>query len=627
MSMKPVQLLQICLITTRSSTLFLDSRLNNIITALYSRRSFTVVRGRNRHPRANNTTSPATPFQTRRSAQNNLTAQILQSRSLRKVVKSFVWANMAVEQRRNRGFQESASLSLDTVLASNSNNMVTSTNSTTNPATSSVPTSPRAAHSESVGASGRPDGAFSSSMASPPPQTETSQTRPTRSTSTTSRRNSHRLSLTLPIAPPNSFPSRPTPTTSVPPTPIETSVLSSPTDPNDFVIAIAAQERHVLELREELSRAETELKKLKKQYSFSEAHKKRAANRNVEPMRAMAPAAEGQLIDHDDSNAKYSSELERRKAILLAQSQRAPREHKRTVIRGGHTRTLSLLSPTKSANSDEERRSMDLYPKASPISTPLINKRATWAPRQSQPTHGMKQIANDFKQGLWTFVEDLRQATVGDEGISGTTNRTSDMGSRDQDTIRASSTTQRGRIPFSESPPSTNETSTPGKQAAGSFSDRYHQHRRSVSRAEAAAKTKKHFSWTPLTFDSYDDEDWSNWDTPNVKTARWSGSTVNGGDIVSGDNRGAAVGDSEGTQQHAVGTPPTGPGILRRKQSRSELRDPSPQTPRFEELPQAILSRLAPLTPTNLKNGAGNFIKEWEKSLSSPTAESTDSLI
>lgn len=617
--MQPAQLLQICLITTRSSTLFLDSRLNNIITALYSRRSFSVaVSGRNRHRRAN-TTFPATPFRRRRSAQI-LTAQILQlqlqlqsrSRSLRKVVRSFVWENMAVEQRRNRGFQESA-LSLDTVLASNSN-MVTgpSTNSTTNPAPSSVPTLPRAAHSESTGESGRADGAFSSSMASPPPQTETSRTRSTRSASTASRRNSNRLSLTLPIAPPTSFPSRPTPTTSVPPTPIEASALGSPTDPNDFVIAIAAQERRVLELREELSRAETDLRKLKKQYASSEAYKKRASNRNVEPMRAMAPASDGQQANDDDSSTRYSSELERRKAILLAQSRGAPRPHKRTVIRGGHTRTLSLLSPTRSADGDAERRSMDVYTRPSPISTPVINKRATWAPRQSQPTNGMKQIANDFKQGLWTFVEDLRQAAVGDEAISGTTNRTSDMASRvgrtdsDQDTIRAS-TSHRGRMPFQDDSDSPTETS--GRQSAGSFGDRY-QHRRSSSRVEA--KAKKRFSFTPLAFDSYDDEDWSNWDTPNVKTSRWSGSTVNG-DIVSAAPN--TTGESEGTG--------TGTGILRRKPSVSDLRSPSPQSPsRLEELPQAILNRF---TPTNLGRTTSNLIKEWEKSLSPPT-ESTDSL-
>ncbi|KAI0133158.1 hypothetical protein F4776DRAFT_626340 [Hypoxylon sp. NC0597] len=318
----------------------------------------------------------------------------------------------------------------------------------------------------------------------------------------------------------------------------------------------------------------------------------------------MASVLDAQWGYDETPAVRYTSELERRKAILLAQSQATPKERRRTVIRGGHTRALSLLSPTRSANGDDEPRSADAYSNPPSIPNPApINKRATWAPRQSQPANGMKQMAEELKQGLWTFVEDLRQATVGDEAISGTTNRTSEMGSRssrtegDQDTIRAS-TSSRGRIPFQNE--SDSATETPQKQSAGSFSDRF-QHRRTTSRVEP--KAKKHFSWTPLTFDSFDDEDWSNWESPSVKTARWSGSTVNGDIITAIPERST---ENEGT--------------LRRKQSRSELRSPSPQTPsRLEELPQAILNRLA---PSNLKNTTSNFIKEWEKSLS-PPAEST----
>lgn len=518
--MKPILLLQICLIITRSTTLTSDKRLNNIITALYSRRSFSVRKG---HRRAKS--SPATPFFRRYSVQT----EISQSCSTRKVIKPFILANiMAFEQRRLRNLQDPV-LSLDTVMTSNSN-MAVGASSTVEPAPSSdASTSTRAHRAGSIAGSGYMGKDTSSSlMSSPPSLSETSQTRSTRSTSTTSR-NSNRLSLTLPIAAPNSFPSRPTPTASMPPTPIETSALSSPTDPNDFIIAIAAQERRVLELREELSRAEHELRKLKKQWTTSDAYKKRGTNRNIDPLRARAPAPEVQW-GHDDSPAvRYTSELERRKAILLAQSQAAPREHKRTVIRGGHTRALSLLSPTKPANGDDGGlRSADPYSKPEPVLSPApLNKRATWAPRQSLPANGMKQMANELKQGLWTFVEDLRQATVGDEGISGTTNRTSDMPSHDQDTIRASTTT-RGRMPFQDEPESLIDA--PGRSSTGSFSDRF-QHRRTESRQEPS-KAKKHYSWTPLTFDNYDDEDWSNWDTPNVKTSRWSGSTVNG-DIIS----------------------------------------------------------------------------------------------
>ncbi|KAI5865514.1 hypothetical protein GGS23DRAFT_595033 [Durotheca rogersii] len=496
---------------------------------------------------------------------------------------------MTAEYRR-RGLQDSA-ISLDAVLTPSSD--VAADPSSAGDAT--IPTSPRAHCTESAGESGQAEkDAPSNSVHSPLPRSET---RSTRSTSTTSR-NSNRLSLTLPIAPPDSAPSRPTPSSSVPPTPIEMSALSSPTDPNDFIIAIAAQDRRVLVLREELAQAEIELKRLKKQWESYEAYKRRAPTRNFNPHQPMSPLLDGQR-GGDLGSTRFASELERRKAILRAQSQATPRDSKRTIISGGHTRTLSLLSPTRSTSGDpDERRSVDLYPSSPALPSPaLLSKRATWAPRQSQPTNGMKQIANDFKQGLWTFVEDLRQVTIGDEAISGLSNRTSDMGSRpgriegDQDTIRASATS-RGQIPVQSD---SDSAETPSRSSTGSFSDRY-QHRRTSSKPEP--KAKKRFSWTPLTYDNFDDEDWSNWDTPNVKTARWSGSTVNG-DIIPAIPERAA--ESEGT--------------LRRKPSRSELRSPSPQTPSKLELPQAILSRLTPLTP-------GNIIKEWEKSLS-PPAEST----
>jgi hypothetical protein len=99
-----------------------------------------------------------------------------------------------------------------------------------------------------------------------------------------------------------------------------------------------------------------------------------------------------------------------------------------------------------------------------------------------------------------------------------------------------------------------------------------------------------------LTFESLDDDDWSSWDTPNVKTSRWSGSTANG-DVP-------AIPEKADENEAA----------LRRKRSSSDLQPASPQTPsKFDELPQAILNRLTPI-----KNTTSNFIKDWEKSLSSP---------
>ncbi|KAI1632047.1 hypothetical protein F4809DRAFT_121645 [Biscogniauxia mediterranea] len=593
-SMKSVQLLQICLISTCSNILFNNTHLEHIITALYSRRSYS---GRHRHRRA--LSAPATPspqqHQPRRSS------RITEPSHRQRTVQPFVWVNMALAHRRSRGSQDAATISLDAVLAASGVDMKTDPSSSA-AASATLPETTREDET-------KPRDTWV--LSTPPPsvpRSETFETRSSRSTSSASR-NTNRLSLTLPIAPPSAVSSRPTPTTSVPPTPVDTSTLNSPIDPNDFIIAIAAQERRVLELREELGRAESELKNLQKQYTLSKQYRKRPSNRNIEPTRGIAPV----LAHHDENDditaARRSTELERRKAVLLAQSQASPRDHKRTVIRGGHTRTLSLLSPTRSSSDispheDQDLlRSPDLYTKRTP-NPATLNKRATWAPLPTPQSNGVKQIANDFKQGLWTFVEDLRQATVGDEAISGTTHRTSEMVSRlskmdgDQDTIRASSTT-RARIPFPCEPDLTADSQI--QSPSGSLTDRV-QHRRSTSRAEP--KARKHYSWTPLTFDSFDDDDWSSWDTPTAKSSsRWSGSTMNGEYVVPAIPE--KIDENDATLH---------------KRSRGELGSPSPLTPsKLEELPQAILNRFS---PTNIKNSTSNFIKEWEKSLS-PTAEST----
>ena len=540
---------QICSILTCSNTLFYEHRhLNNSLTrALYYRRYITL---RQRHRRAQRG-EVISSLQRRRvlytisiaAAATTIstlsTTQVSYYHSFQSAYLVPPHLHMAFEQQCRRRGSSIPSSSLGAVLA----------------AAAEVRTATSTARSSLEGRQpdAEPASATMSSPLSPSESQTQDETRSARSTSSASR-NSNRLSLTLPIAPPNSLPSRPIPTpssASVPPTPIDTPAVASPTDRNEFIIAIAAQERRVLELKEELSQAERQLRRLQKQFTASEGHRKRTAHRNVDPLRT-APSEENQGV-------KRTSELERRKAILLAQSQGLNRDHKRTIIRGGHARTLSLLSPTTPTagfplpETNEVRRSIDgpVRPDWKPKPVTALNKRATWAPRQTQQVNGVgvKQIANDFKQGLWTFVEDLRQATVGDEAVSGNFNRTSDLSSKpnkinsnDQDTIRASTSSNgsngsnRGRIPFPTD--SNSESSTPVR-STGSFNDRLQQQQRAASTrtteptapAAAITKTRKHFSWTPLTFDQFDDDDWSSWDSPTVKQSRWSGSTVNG-DIV-----------------------------------------------------------------------------------------------
>jgi hypothetical protein len=315
--------------------------------------------------------------------------------------------------------------------------------------------------------------------------------------------------------------------------------MTSPVDQNEFIIAIAAQERRVLELREELNRAESELTRLKKQLTASERTKKHNELRNAEPLRPLAHLLDGPAQE-EGAPSRRSVEIDRRKALLMGQN--AARASPRRVFRGGHTRTLSLLSPVKttgggfSVHEDIDASSLkspDL--ESASISAfnpsafnPALSKRSSWQPRSNQSI-GVKQIAEDFKVGLWSFVEDIRQATVGEEPITGQSTRSTgiDYGSKrdksahasDQDTIRPAAAS-RPSVATAFDLPSTFDTSGTSKKASG---------------AKSSTSVKaKHYSWTPLTFDSFDDNDWSNWESPSsIKSPRWSGSTVSGGDAIS----------------------------------------------------------------------------------------------
>jgi hypothetical protein len=329
----------------------------------------------------------------------------------------------------------------------------------------------------------------------------------------------------------------------------------SPVEPNDLITAVAAQERRVLELREDLDRAESELARLKKQWTAQEAYKKRVDKPRAEPIRPAMMHADPQ--DLEDSATRLSMEMDRRKALLMGQQsqQGTSNPNRRRVLRGGHTRALSLLSPAKTTedfsvhedNSDGVKspkvENSSQINRVAPITPTQLSKRASWAPRSVNQgsSSAMKQMAEDFKAGLWTFVEDLRQATVGDEPIHGTRSHhlrgiDGDTRSRidnvshsgDQDTIRASSTTTRPRVTsaFDKTPTPQSRLADAQKQEKETGTPA--RHTRTVSKTKSRAEVKsKHFLWTPLTVDSLDDNDWSGWESPTVKSQRWSGTTAN----------------------------------------------------------------------------------------------------
>ncbi|KAF4996231.1 hypothetical protein FGRMN_4587 [Fusarium graminum] len=457
-------------------------------------------------------------------------------------------------------------------------------------------------------------GSMSSTSAMPPPSTPRDDSVPfrpghsrARSSVSSMNRQVNRLSLTLPIAPPTSDPSRPTPTSSamssVPPTPID-SGIASPADASEFIIAIAAQERRVLELREELLRAEAELTSLKKKWTTQE--------KKGDPIPFEAYRSPVLPSEDDGASVRRSAESDRRK--LLQQTQAPATPNRRRVLRGGHTRTLSLLSPAKPdagfslySDRDHEHEQVvlpSIERRTAQLTNPHLSKRASWQPRSQQSGPVVPQIVEDFKLGLRAFVEDIRQITVGDEPINGQVARSNGVSenARTQDTIRPNRPLRPKVSTVFEPPHNSSETAekTETKLSTSTATT-------SKSRPEMPARSKtksktKTFSWQPLGFDSMDDNDWSNWDSPasSSKTSRWSGSTIGSGGL---DNMSATSDEGETADQDSP------------SKKKSTGYETPLLSPKLEELLPSLVNQFS---PSNIKRTATNLMDEWEKSLTDP---------
>ena len=221
----------------------------------------------------------------------------------------------------------------------------------------------------------------------------------------------------------------------------------SPGSTGSFLTALAAQERRVLELREDLQRAEADLARLKSQWTIHEMTRKRSEIRHVEQLQTFGVVQSDMdgCAEEESGPPRFSSEMDRRRAMGGDTS-----PTKRKVFSGSrHMRTLSLLSSNATkihsqplsaggdpSQSKYERDPADPLSRSStvPILPPrpkdiMVEKGSSRIPAIHDPPRDAllrtgRQIAVDFKEGLWTFIEDLRQATVGDEGISSTQSRT-----------------------------------------------------------------------------------------------------------------------------------------------------------------------------------------------------------
>ncbi|KUJ17389.1 uncharacterized protein LY89DRAFT_584699 [Mollisia scopiformis] len=442
-------------------------------------------------------------------------------------------------------------------------------------------------------------------------------------------RKPNRLSLSFPVAPSTnaSESARPTPTSSnvpsFPPTPAEIVPTPSPNDPSGFLVALASQERKVLELKEELERAENELKHLKKQWAVHESHKKKAEIRHVEPLVSLSAVATESESGDGTASTRQSAELDRRKALLS--NLNIPKESRRKFS-GAHTRTLSLLSPER-ANFKEPRPFSPVHESSfehhglsksttmpdtsqgiTRVSSSRANHRHSY---QSGMTHGAKQIAEDLKAGMWTFLEDLRQATVGDEAVNGTTTRSAVDAPNATGTPRRSSkgnllnNGKRGQSPRGSSPRTWdsltgNNSLLDTANSLWSDADPL----TPASKTPLVSKKTRSISLAAPALDDLDD-DWSNWDSPTPKSPRWSASTT----LSEPD---PATPSSHNTEDRNV-------KIMPNETDTPSKRDDEIQWPALDKLsPGAIKG--------NLQRTMSTIMKEWEKSITPPPERKEDPL-
>lgn len=149
---------------------------------------------------------------------------------------------------------------------------------------------------------------------------------------------------------------------------------------------------------------------------------------------------------------------------------------------------------------------------------------------QSGVTDNARQIAVDMKAGLWTFLEDLRQATVGDEAVTGKPSRSGGDSPRSGPRRKASPNSQAKGEASQDSQdakedlsPRTWDSLTGNSSVLVDAGGTYYVDaaRRGSNPASGKEDTSKPF---PPDADELDDS-WGNWDSPVPVSPRWSGST------------------------------------------------------------------------------------------------------
>jgi hypothetical protein len=445
-----------------------------------------------------------------------------------------------------------------------------------------------------------------------------------------------RLSLQFPIQPstgsssPGTNSPRSRPSSWVAPSKVLSPDSETPSETNILAV-LAAQERYVLELKEELGKAEADLQTLKGYYARQEANKYRQDKRKVVPLQPVNTlidiSDDPEKEDDDGSNAWLQKEMERRKALLTN-----TKSSQRKVFSGSrHLRTLSLLSPDKNY-APPFPQPLDLQEEAA---TP---KSAEPAPRSSTSSDHTKQLidlssnerydsaglptiqreqliragtqmANDLKKGLFNFIDDIRQATVGDEAVNG--DEEAGFNARDP-LIKGTRKASNGRPALNRS--ASSKKSIPKSGSTGD--DFWKEMGLSEPKTSAVHNKKTHTNKPAQTPQKQtqqivdEEEEWDNWETPN--------------DVYA--SKTAGIHDSS-DESDAASSP--GPGSSRTSASYHSKRhdskasslttvsstDDAGRDSKRNSIPWPDLVKMS---PSNLKRTASHLMKEWEKQLTPP---------
>ena len=408
-----------------------------------------------------------------------------------------------------------------------------------------------------------------------------------------------------------------------------------PSPETNILAVLAAQERYVLELKEELSKAEEDLKTLKKHYALHEASKRRNDVRRVaqlQPLNTSLANVDAVHDDEDGGNSWMQREMERRKALLSN-----TKSSQRKVFSGSrHLRTLSLLSPDRAyapsfpqpveAYSEESVVKRSIPPARSSTSSEVSRQLIDVTSNDRNDSGGLpniqrdnilrtgKQLASDFSNGLFTFIEDIRQATVGDEAVNGAVEVSGPVQSRDP-SAKVIRNTSASRPSLNRS--ASSRKSLQKKQSIGE--DFWSEH--GLSEPKTTSMNKKTHApkstRTPERQTARDnnsfEEEWDNWDSPGTAFVAKTTDTHNDSD--ESDTPSSTVGSSQASTKYHSRRHDSKNSSLATISSASMPDTSASRDPKRNSIPW---SDLVNLSPSNLKRTASHLMKEWEKQLTPP---------